>query len=168
MARTRGAIGLPRGAMRRVFDPFRQNLSDLMRDFVLAADPNFDWRTDGSVYQYTRFEVLRGMLGGPIVDPAANRRIISELWANFHAEYEFRFVYSEAIARPIQPCFRPNPIIPFVKLEMRPPGLLPILGIRLGPAVSTDTNIRSLRLALDKLNLSYIKVSKSDIPYVPR
>jgi hypothetical protein len=291
-----------------------------MKRFVLAADSNFTWRMDKSVYQYTRFETLRGMLGGPIIDCLGGKRIISELWAtssihmndskefvrgreviegvslslpdddisdmmqlaikeadalevyctcfsdvgddlsqwrgygddgagvciefdldklldgldgigywvvygkpnddatqtnlakklltyihdmiqnslppapipdgvynevkkqlselwpaiflafkhrDFYAEKEFRFVYSEAIGRPIQPCFRPNPIVPFVKLEMRPAEQLPIRGIRLGPAISSDANIRSLKLALDKLNLDHIKVEKSDIPYVP-
>jgi hypothetical protein len=52
-----------------------------MKRFVLAADSNFTWRMDKSVYQYTRFETLRGMLGGPIIDCLGGKRIISELWA---------------------------------------------------------------------------------------
>ena len=321
MARSRGAIGAPRASIRKLLDGFRQNLADLMQGFVLATDPQFDWRTSGSVFQYTSFERLRGMLGGPLIDPFSTRPIMSELWAtssihmndakefvrgrevidhelahlpnddirkrmrlaigdadalevyctcfsavdddlsqwrgygdngagvciefdldrllselngvgywvvygkpgnetiqtgvarnlldyihstvgqalptapippavydevrqqlteiwpaiflafkhfDFSAEREFRFVYSDAIGWPLQPCFRPNPIVPFVKLEMRKADRLPVLGIRLGPAASSNANVRSLELALHNLGLAYVRVSKSDIPYVPR
>ncbi|HET6382863.1 MAG TPA: DUF2971 domain-containing protein [Armatimonadota bacterium] len=321
MARTRGAISPSRAAIRRVLDTFRQNIPELVRGFVTAADSTFDWRLDGSVYQYTRFETLRSMLGGPIVDPTSVRPVISELWAtssihlndarefrrgqevvehqlarlpnddirrrmrlaikdadalevycscfsavdddlsqwrgygddgagvclrfdlggllasvngigywvvygkpgnetvqmsvadqlldyvhstirlnlplhsvpgavynevrqqlseiwpalflafkhdDFRAENEFRIVYSDAVGRPIAPCFRPDPIIPFVKLQMRHGARLPIQGIRLGPAASADANVRSLELALARLGLGHIRVDKSDIPYVPR
>src|SRR5579862_5292895 len=85
MARIRTATGTPRSAISKVLDTLQDNLPDLMQGFVLAADPSFDWRTTGSVYQYTRFEVLRGMLGGSIfstpVPGQPTGQIISELWA---------------------------------------------------------------------------------------
>jgi Protein of unknown function (DUF2971) len=321
VARTQGAISPQRKAIRGVLDTLRQNLPDLMQGFVLAADPKFDWRVSGSVYQYTRFETLRSMLGGQIVNTPAAPGILSELWAtsslymndakeffrgrevierelanlpgdgttsrmklalkdadalevycacfsgvdddlsqwrgygdngagvciefrlddllaeldgigysviygkpgdeglqtsvargllsyihstisgslpppplpgavydeireqltqiwpalflafkhlDFGAEKEFRFVYSEAVGPPLSPCFRPAPIVPFVRLRMGKGGRLPITSIRLGPAASSDANVRGLRLALDRLGLRTIQIQKSNIPYVPR
>jgi len=87
---------------------------------------------------------------------------------DFSAEQEFRFVYSAAVGGRRTPAFRPDPLVPFVPLRMRPSGPLPIKGIRLGPAVGSSANIRSLELALRELKLSHVTVSRSDIPYLPR
>lgn len=87
---------------------------------------------------------------------------------DFSAEKEFRFVYSEAVGPPLAPCFRPGPIVPFVRLRLGRGGRLPITSIRLGPAASSDANVKGLRLALDRLGLKSIRIRRSDIPYVPR
>jgi hypothetical protein len=304
-------------------DALRQDLPGHLQASVLAAEPHFDWRLSGSVYQYTRFDVLLAMLGGPIIDPTASKSIISELWAtssifmndaqefvrgkdvidnelrtfpddeitrrmrlsirdadalgvyctcfsavdddlsqwrgygddgfgvciefdlgklvtgldgiaywliygkpredatqravalnilsyihstirrnllhpdvtdavynevreqlteiwpavflafkhlDFSSEREFRIVYSEAVGRSLPTCYRPSPIVPFVKLEMSGAEKLPITGIRLGPSISSDANVRSLTTALERLGLDHLKkrVKKSDIPYVPQ
>ena len=322
MARTPGAIAASRQSIRDRLDTVRQNLPELIQGLVLAAEPTFEWPVIGSVYQYTSFEVLRAMLGGPIIDAAAGRPLLSELWAtssifmndakefvrgreviepeistlpdddirhrmklslkdadalevyctcfsdkgddlsqwrgygddgagvcirydlakliseldgvgywliygkpgeedtqkdvarsllaeihariqyslpsdpipavvyteireqlteiwptlflafkhlDFKDEKEFRVVYSEAVGRAIVPCFRPSPNVPFVKLRMADDGMLPITGIRLGPAVSSDANISSLKMMLGRLGLPHLvdMVCKSDIPYVP-
>ncbi len=310
--------------MRERIDVLRQALPQLIRTAVLRAAPDLPWRLDGCVYQYTRFEALLAMVGGPIVRPSAAKQPMSELWAtssvhlndsqeftrgreviakalpilpkdevtrrmtravhdadalevyctcfsgvdddlsqwrgygadgtgvciefdlrkliegldgvgcwliygkpndkseltqvavaeklvtyihrsiatalppgrvpeavysevreqlaeiwsalflvfkhqDFCAENEFRIVYSSAVGRTIEPAFRPDSVVPFVPLQMTSGKALPVTAIRLGPAVSTDINVRSLELLLSRLKLGdRIRVTKSDIPYVPR
>lgn len=86
----------------------------------------------------------------------------------FAAEQEFRVVYSQAIGRHISPSFRAPVMTPFVKLEMRDSRPIPLTSVRLGPGVSTEANLRSVRLALDRCSLPSINVEPSGIPYVPR
>jgi hypothetical protein len=45
---------------------------------------------------------------------------------------------------------------------------LPLKSIRLGPAVSNDLDVQSVKFALRNLGLDVIAVEPSDIPYVPR
>lgn len=319
MAKTVGAIEINRKAIRAALDTLRQNLPDLIRTAVLKADGEFRWISNGSVYQYTRFETLRGLLGGSVFQASPSPTSMSELWAtssmylndakeflrgrevitqelanlpddearrlmklsvkdadplevycacfsargddlsqwrgygdngagvciefdlskliaemngigywviygkpndedlqmavardllhyihaslqtgplasvsdavmhefrqqlreiwpplflalkhkDFSAEEEFRIVYSEAVGRQVPTWFRPAPLVPFVKLGMASSVRLPITSICLGPAVGSEANERSLRLALDKLGLTEVMVRRSDIPYVP-
>ena len=319
MARTQGAISAARQAARNELDTLRQTAPGLIQSFYLQADPGHVWPTGGRVYQYTRYETLRSMMGGSVIDtsrppdpfPAlwatsalhlndaeefkrgrdlmnaalaslpqdgvtrrmrqalddadglevycacftarpddlsqwrgygedgagvavefdlaellagiqgvgywvvygkpgdeATQRQVAEslaryvhdavenllpnpvpgaVWAevkeqlgslfpalflafkhrDFAAEEEFRVVYSEAVVKAVPVCFRPHPLVPFVKLPMRS-GPLPVRSITLGAAIKSDTNRRSLRFALDTLGLPLVKVHESDIPYVPR
>jgi hypothetical protein len=106
------------------------------------------------------------------------REQLTEIWptlclafkhSDFANEKEFRILYSDAVGRrPLSPSFRPNPLIPFVKLQMSDGERVPLLQVRLGPAISSDVNVRSTRLALASLAIDKIKVVGSGIPYVPR
>lgn len=130
-----------------------------------------------NMLRYVHSAIRTALPPAPV--PAVYREVreqLGEMWPalflafkhlDFSAEQEFRIVYSEAVGRSLPTWFRPSPMVPFVKLEMTGAAQLPIRGIRLGPAVSTDPNARSLRLALDKLGLGHIEVKRSDIPYVP-
>jgi len=119
--------------------------------------------------------------GGTVVIPGAVlreiRQQLTEIWPtlclafkhlDFEAEKEFRIVYSEAVGRPISPSFRPHPLVPFVKLEMRSGAQIPLKHIRLRPAISSRDNLRSAKLALVKLPVNSVVVDPSDIPYVPK
>jgi hypothetical protein len=128
---------------------------------------------------YYLHATIMGMLPdgakGIVVDEV--REQLTEIWPTlalafkhfaFSAEREFRIVYSEAIGPTIPRSFRSGPLVPFVKLGMLDGKLLPLKSIRLGPAVSSDLDVRSLEFALGKLGLGAITVKRSDIPYVPR
>lgn len=321
MARTSGAISQERLRIRKSLDTVRRSFPGVLARCTLGADPPVEWKTQGSVFQYSRFDTLRGMLGGNIVSippsgslldtiwatssaylndsqefrrgqavirsaiaslpndeiarrmrlavkdakplevycacfsdvdddlsqwrgygdngagicleldleelidaingvgywvlygkegqsgvqdyvaaqlveylyntlkivlpsPAAGavfdeiREQLAEIWPtiflafkhqDFHAEKEFRIVYSEAVGfSSLNPCFRPGPLIPFVKLGMENDEQIPLKSIRLGPAVSTEANKSSVELALKHLGLENISVKMSSIPYVPR
>ncbi|HLJ53766.1 MAG TPA: DUF2971 domain-containing protein [Chthonomonadaceae bacterium] len=110
-------------------------------------------------------DAITNLLPDPTPDAVFNeiREQLVEIWpalalafkhSAFTAEAEFRIVYSAAIGDPAPVCFRPAPVVPFVKLKIRGGVQLPIKSIRLGPAVSTELNCLSLRLALDRLGLS--------------
>lgn len=106
------------------------------------------------------------------------RSQLSSLWPalflafkhkHFEAEREFRVVYSATVVyQPLPISFRPKPLIPFVKIPMLDGWPLPLLLVRLGPAISHDDHKRSLEMALTAFKLGSIKVHKSSIPYVPR
>jgi len=105
------------------------------------------------------------------------REQLTEIWptmclgfkhSDFAAEQEFRIVYSKAVGRTIHPSFRPPLMTPFVKLEMKSGPRLPLRIVRLGPAVSSAENVRSVALALERLGRGQVKVEPSGIPYVPR
>jgi hypothetical protein len=321
VARTQGAFSIARKAIREELDAVRQSLPQLLRVYTEAVDPSFQWLERGSVFQYTRFEVLRSMLFGGDAGAASGAKPLKDLWAtsslymndaeefnrgkrvigealgspqtdaitrqisfalkdadplqvyctcfsaigddlsqwrgygdngagvclefdlealltdlngvgywllygksgddstqrevarhlldyvhetlrnsvpasmqqgvvfreireqlselwpavflafkhrDFEAEREFRIVYSEAVGQPTPTCFRPTPLVPFVKLKMISGVRLPLRSIRLGPAVSDESTYRGLCLALRELGLVDVAVHKSSIPYVPK
>lgn len=307
--------------MRAYLDTLRQSLPSLLEGYALSADPDFQWLTTGTVYQYSRMDTLRGLLGGAVFDTPQKSRPLETLWAtssvhmndseefvrgrdvigaeiaalpagrirtqmrlalkdsdalevycasfsavdddlsqwrgygdngsgvclaydlmellghldgvgywvvygkagsdvvqravakglvaylhsaisaalpaapipdavyreireqlteiwptlclafkhsDFAAEREFRIVYSEAVGRAISPSFRPAPLVPFVKLRMQSGGQIPLTQIRLGPAISSLSNVKSTELALRRSSLSSVNVYPSGIPYVPK
>jgi hypothetical protein len=321
VARAKGSIGHQRRQMRAYLDTARQSLPSLMKTFAVNADPTFQWPTTGTVFQYSRMDTLRGLLGGAIFDTPQKTRPLEALWAtsslhmndseefvrgrdvvrseidtlppgkiktqmklalkdsdalevycacfsavdddlsqwrgygdngsgiclafdlqellqdldgvgywvvygktgddddqravasglvsylhgaisaalppgpvppavyreireqlteiwpticlgfkhsDFASEKEFRIVYSEAVGRTISPSFRPFPVVPFVKLRMRSGGQIPLRQVRLGPAISSKWNVRSVQLALTRSSLGSVKAHPSDIPYVPK
>ena len=124
---------------------------------------------------------IKAILPAPPVPEAVFievREQLTEIWPtlclafkhhDFSAENEFRIVYSEAVGRRLPTSFRPGPIIPFVKLGMNPSGQLPVRSVKLGPAINTKENKRSLEFALQKLGLNgQVTVDLSNIPFVPR
>ena len=99
MARTSGALSKQRSDMRKFLETTIQSFPDQVEYYLSVANPTSVWRMHGSVYQYTRFETLRGMLGGAIIDTSAQGHPVSSLWAtsSFHLNDSEEFVLGKRL-----------------------------------------------------------------------
>ena len=87
--------------MRRSLDALRQSFPNLIPVYVQTARPTAAWPTNGSVYQYTRFDTLRSMLGGAVIDTSTPPQPLRSLWAtsSFHMNDSQEFVRGKDLLR---------------------------------------------------------------------
>jgi hypothetical protein len=97
----------------------------------------------------------------PVGHPANVGRPLPNSTGQFHTQAMPPFGAPGSIGATSSPF--PGPPMQQAQLGAR----LPLRSIHLGPAISTELNRQSVRLALEKLGLHDIAIHKSEIPYVP-
>ncbi len=86
----------------------------------------------------------------------------------FKDEEEFRIVYSTVQGSSIPIEYRPEPLVPFVRLPMASGERLPLRSVTLGPANERQHLVGDVRRMLDQLGLDDVSVRLSRAPYAPK
>lgn len=107
--------------MRRSLDALRQSFPNLIPVYVQTARPTAAWPTNGSVYQYTRFDTLRSMLGGAVIDTSTPPQPLRSLWAtsSFHMNDSLEFVRGKDLLREAMAALPNDDITRWMQLALK-------------------------------------------------